>query len=271
MLKRVFTYLIIAFMAFSCTEYGRITRSGSVEDKYQAAIRYYQEQEFYKCTSLLETIIPYISGGDEFVDALFIFAESYFYQKDYIMAEYYYKKFNSKFPRSEKVQKSEYMIAKSQYMQSPKISLDQTQTINALASMQGYLNKYPKSENSQECANLIDELSKKLEDKDYTTAKLHLKIKNYKAATTLFDTFAQDFPSSNYLEELSFLKIKAQYELAKISVDKIKEEGKIIYLQNERYKKVVEYYFDFTDRYKESKYTKEAEWYYKSADNNSKI
>jgi outer membrane protein assembly factor BamD len=265
MLRKTLTYLLLALAICSCTEYGRITRSGSVEDKYQAAIKYYQEKEYYKCTSLMESIISYISGGEEFVDALFVFAESYFYQKDYVMAEYYYQKFVGKFPRNEKVQQAEYMIAKSQYMQSPKTSLDQTQTLNAINSLQAYLNKYPKSENSQECSNLIDELSMKIEDKAYSTAKLHLKIRNYKAAVTSFDIFARDFPSSKKLEETSFLKLQAEYELAKISLESIKEEGKIILLQKERYKKVIEYYFDFMDAYPSSRYTKEAQNYYKTA------
>jgi outer membrane protein assembly factor BamD len=269
MLKKLLLYVLIALTALSCSEFGKVSRSGSVEDKYQAAIKFYQEKEYYKCTSLLESIIPYISGGEEFEDAMFVFAESYFYQKDYIMAEYYYKKFGTKFPRNSKVQQADYMIAKSQYMQSPKVSLDQTQTINALNSLQGFINRYPKSENSQECENLIAELSKKLEDKAYTTAKLHLKIQNYKAAVTSFDMFSRDFPSSEYLEEVAFLKLKAQYQLADVSIDKIKEDGKVIYLKKDRYKKVIEYYFDFTDSYPKSKFRKDAETYYNTALNNT--
>ena len=269
MLKKLLSYVLLALVALSCTEFGKVSRSGSVEDKYQAAIKYYQEKEYYKCTSLMESIIPYISGGEEFVDAMFVFAEAYFYQKDYIMAEYYYKKFCVKFPRNEKVLQAEYMIAKSQYMQSPKVSLDQTQTINALNSLQAFINKYPKSNNAQECEGLIDELSMKLEDKAYSTAKLHLKIQNYKAAVTSFDIFTKDFPSSQYLEEVAFLKLKAQYELADISIEKIKEDGKVIYLKKDRYKKVIEYYFDFTDSYPTSKFRKDAEGYYNTALNNT--
>jgi outer membrane protein assembly factor BamD len=271
MAKRLYTYLLIALITFSCTDYGRLTRKGSVEDKYAAAVRYFGEKDYYKCSTLLESIMPFISGGEEFVDAMFIFAESYFYQGDYMMAEYYYKKFLYKFPRHEKVLMAEYMIAKSQYMQSPKVSLDQTQTISAVNSLQAFLNKYPSSEFAPECNNLIDELQKKLEDKAYTTAKLHLKIKNYKAAVTSFELFQKDFPSSTYNEELALLKIESQLELAKITQEKIKEEGKVVYLQKERYQKVVEYYYDFVDSYPSSKELAKAENYFKIASNNLKI
>lgn len=271
MAKRIFLYFALVVGSLACTEYGRVSRNGTVEEKYMAAIRFYQEKEYYKCTTLLDGILPFISGGEEFVDAMFIFAESYFYQNDFYMAEYYYKKFVAKFPRSEKAQQAEYMIAKSQYMQSPKVSLDQTQTINALNTLQAYLNRYPTSGNAAECSALIEEMHKKLEDKAYRTAKLHLKIKNYKAAVTSFEIFARDYPSSEYNEELAFLKIFAQVELAKISLEKIKENGTIIQLRRDRFKKAIEYYFDFTDSYKESKYAKEAENYYKTAVNNTTI
>lgn len=270
MLKRLFTYLLIASLA-SCSDFGKVTRKGTVEEKYVAAKQYYNQKEYYRCTTLMESIMPFISGGEEFEDAMFVFAEAYFYQQDYGMAEYYYKKFAFKFPRNEKVISANFMIAKSQYMQSPKLSLDQTQTINATNSLQAFINRYPTSEYAPECNRLIDELNKKVEDKAYLTSKLHLKIKNYKAAVTSFDLFIKEFPTSTYIEELTFLKIQAQMQLAKMSVSKIKEDGKIIYLQKDRYQKAVEYYYDFIDSYKNSKYTKDAENYYKTAKNNLEI
>lgn len=271
MAKRLCYIILILIAASSCSKYGRISRNGTVEEKYTAAMQYYQEQDYYKCTTLLESIIPFINGKDEFEDAIFVFAESYFYQKEYILSAHYYNRFISKFPRNEKKQLAEYMVAKSTYMQSPKVPLDQGETKNALNALQSFLNKYPYTDYTVECNNLIIELHQKLVDKAYRTATLHLQIRNYKAAVASFETFAQDFPDSDYNEELAFLKIKSQLELAKISIEKVKKEGKIIHLKKDRYNKVIEYYFDFIDSYKESEYTKSAEGLYNTALNYTKI
>lgn len=271
MAKKLFYIFLILIVATSCSKYIKLERSGTVEEKYTAAMQYYQEKDFYKCTSLLENIMPFINGKEEFEDAVFVFAESYFYQNEYILSAHYYNRFISKFPRNEKRPLAEYMIAKSLYMQSPKVSLDQTETEHALNSLQTYLNKYPHTEYTEECNNLIIELHQKLIDKAYHTAKLHLQIKNYKAAVASFDSFSKAFPDSQYNEELAYLKIKAQLDLAKVSVEKVKKAGKTIHLKKDRYKKVIEYYFSFIDSYKDSKFTKDAEGFYKTAINNTKI
>lgn len=271
MAKKLSYILLLLLTASSCSKYAKLERNGTVEEKYVAAIQYYQEQDYYKCTSLLDHIMPFINGKDEFEDAIFVYAESYFYQKEYILAGHYYNSFITKFPRNEKIQLAEYMIAKSLYMQSPKVALDQSETKNAIASLQNFLNKYPHTDYSTECNNLIIELHQKLVDKAYRTSKLHMQIRNYKAAVASFTNFSQDFPDSDYNEELAYLKVKAQLELAKASVEKVKKNGKIIHLQKDRYNKVIEYYFDFIDSYQESTYAKTAENYYKTALNNTKI
>lgn len=271
MAKRILILFIAALSLASCSEYSKLLRNGTVEEKYAAAIKYYDQKEYFRTTTLMENVIPFLSGSDEFEDALFVFAEAYFYQKEYILSKYYYQKFTDKFPRNPKVQTADYMSAKSMYMMSPKASLDQTETQNAIVAYQTFLNKYPKTTYQTECNAIIDELQGKLEEKAYNSAKLHLKIGNFKAAVKSFELFPKQYPASNYNEEIAYLKIKAQLELAKQSVPKIREDGKIIYLQRNRYQETVDFYFDFIDSYPSSQFGRTAENYYKTALNNTKI
>jgi len=268
MAKNVFIYFLISCTLFmSCTEYGRVTRSGTVDEKYEAAMKYYGEGQYYRTSTLMEGVIPYISGRDYFDVAIFTFADSYFQQGNYFLASHFFQRFIDKFPRHERVQEAEYYQAKSLYYQSPKYNLDQTETIKAIDTYQTFLNKYPTTEYKDECNRIVDELNSKLEKKAYENAKLQFKIKNYKAAVASFTSFAKNYPISSSNEELAFLKIKSQYELAKISLDNVRFDEKTIQLKKERYEKVVEYYFDFIDKYENSKYKTAAEGYYNSASN----
>ena len=103
------------------------------------------------------------------------------------------------------------------------------------------------------------------------SSKLHLKIRNYKAAITSFEIFLDDYPDSKYREELSYLLIYAQLQLAKISVETIKKEGKVIPLKKQRYEQVKKYYKSFESKYPDSVYLDDAREHYKVAVNNTKI
>lgn len=271
MLKRIVILITAVVLLNSCSEYSRVTRKGTIEEKYEAAIKYYQEKDYYKSSTLMEEVISFKSGSAEFEDALFIFAESYFYQKEYLLANHYYQRFTEKFPRNAKVEEADFMAAKCLFMISPKVSLDQTETVNAIAAFRNFLTQYPSSKYQDESRNIITEMEDKLEDKAYSTAKLHLKIKNYKAAVTSFTLFKQEYPYSNYNEELSYLKVQAQLELAKISLETIKKNGKTIRLRENRYKEVKDFYHDFINSYPESQYKGFVEGYFKQAVNNTKI
>ena len=84
MARKLSYILLLLIAASSCSKYAKLERSGTVEEKYMAAMEYYQEKDFYKCSSLLDNIMPFINGKEEFEDAVFVYAESYFYQKEYI-------------------------------------------------------------------------------------------------------------------------------------------------------------------------------------------
>ena len=289
MWTRLYIFVFLTVILFSCNKdltkterqeardakrnqrYNWVLKNGTIDRKYEMALEKYDAGDYYRCTSLLEEVISFKSGSKEFEDALFLFADAYYQQEQYYMSNHYYQRFVYKFPRHEKVEQAEFMAAKSLYMISPKVSLDQTETANAMVSLENFLTKYPRSEFADEAKGYISELEKKIESKEFETAKLHLKIRNYKAAVTSFEVFETNYPNSVYLEEALFLKIEAQYELAKISVETVMEEGRKIYLKKERYEAVKEFYERFLALYPSSEYLEQAEGYYNKAVENLKI
>jgi outer membrane protein assembly factor BamD len=63
-------------------------------------------------------------------------------------------------------------------------------------------------------------------------------------------TFRKDFPDSQYNEELAFLKVESQYNLAANSfIDK----------QKDRFQDVVKFYRSLIDKYPTGKYNRDAE------------
>jgi outer membrane protein assembly factor BamD len=79
---------------------------------------------------------------------------------------------------------------------------------------------------------------------------LYHKKEDYKAAIIAFDNFRKDYPESQYNEEITYLKVETAYLLAKNS---------LVTKQKERYGQVVKFYQTFIDTYPKSKYVKQAE------------
>ena len=100
-----------------------------------------------------------------------------------------------------------------------------------------------------------------LELKEYKTGQLYYNLQQYRAAGISFTNLLNSYPESPKGEEYMLMAIKSYYAFAKLSV---------IDKQEERYQKVSTEYFDFADRYPESKLLKEAENYKNLSLNNIK-
>ncbi len=249
-LLKYFTLIVLVFAISSCSKFRKLQKSGDWRVKYEGALKYYEEKDYYRAGVLLEEIRPIIRGTEEAELAEFYFAYTNFYQGMYILSAHHFKEFVRTYGRSEYVMEAAYQQANSLYMQSPASSLDQTSTYEALTALQLFLNKYPYSEFSERADAQIDELQVKLELKAYDNSKLYYKLKRYKAAIVAFDNFVKDYPDSKYREEIGFLSIKAIFDLAEISITSKQEE---------RYRETVEKYEKYIDRFPKGSYIIEAE------------
>lgn len=243
----------LAVLLASCGKFAQIQKSDNIDLKYKAAIGYYEKKEYYKAGLLFEEMLPLLKGQAEAEKANFYFAYCQFYQGNYVMSEYYFKKFHDTYPRSPLAEEGYYMHCVSLFEDSPDHELDQTNTKKALESFQQYLESYPKSKNLDDCNKLVDELTFKLEQKAFLQAKQYYLMKEYKASVVCFENVAKDFPSSRYVEEVSFLRIDAQYNYANISIDTKRKE---------RYLTAIEFYLTFVDKYPNSKFLPKAEAVY---------
>ena len=116
--------------------------------------------------------------------------------------------------------------------------------------MQNFINRYPSSEFRNDAAEVINDIQEKLELKAYENAKLYFKLEYFKASIVAFDSFANDFPVSDFNEEIAYKKFVAQFLLAEKSIPSKQEE---------RYRKANEFYLDFLDTYPTSSYLRDAD------------
>ncbi|MBL3656335.1 outer membrane protein assembly factor BamD [Fulvivirga sediminis] len=254
MLKRVFSKNFIIVLTilsiFSCSKFRKIEKSEDWRVKYDAALKYYEDKDYYRSGVLFEQVLPIVRGLPEGEDVQFKFAYCQYYQNFFLLAAHHFKVFYETYARSKYAQEAQYMHAYSLYANSPAYNLDQTSSMEALIAMQNFINKYPSTKFRDDATAVIDDIQRKLELKAYENAKLYYKIEKYKAAVVAFETFKNDFPDSKFNEEVAYMKFMAQYELADRSVYS---------KQLERYQEANTYYLEFIDLYPQSEFIKDAE------------
>ncbi len=235
--------------------YEKVIKSGDWDFKYIKAMEYYEKGEYVKATTLLEQLKPRLRGSDKTEELNFYHAMSYYLMGDYIMAGHYFRTFVKTFFHSPRAEEADFLAAYCYYLMSPRPSLDQENTYNAINSFTLFKSKFPNSDRVSECDRLIAELEEKLVEKSYLTAKLYFDLGNYKAAMVALRTSLTEYPDTKFREELMFLRLKSSYLLA---------ENSVIEKQQERYQSAVDEYYSFLDEFPESEYIKEAEKIYTS-------
>ena len=202
----------------SCSEYQKILSKGSIIEKNKAAEKYYSEGEYRKALNLFEQIMPAYKGKPQAQRVVFFFANSYYQTKDYYLAAYQFENFRKSFPNSDRLIEASFMEAKSHYMLSPKYTLYQKETYEAIDKLQIFINKFPQSEFTEEANIYVQELQGKLEKKTFEISKQYYTIRDYRAAIKSIDNFIIDNPGTVFREEALYYKFLSSYELAINSV-----------------------------------------------------
>lgn len=250
LIKLVLTSAFLVLLVASCNKYNKVTKSKDYEYKLKMADEYYSKGKYKIAQQLYEELFSVFKGTVKFEELYFKDAYCFYYMKMYADAESLFKGFLEVFPNSTKAEEVDYMRSYCFYKQSPKLELEQVNTIKAMGMMQTFINTHPGSERNKEASEIIDKCRAKLEQKEYRAAELYYNMGQYRAAAIAFTNLTNSYPESLSGEDYKLKTVKAYYKFAKLSY-----EDK----QIERYEKVIEEYQDFIDRYPESKLLKEAE------------
>lgn len=242
--------IVLTLLISSCSKYQRLLKSDDVNLKREKAYEYYYEGEYHKALGLMSDIIPSFRGTVHAEQLNYYFAMAHYHQGDYILAAHYFKTFTQGFPRSEHAEEFLYMSAYCKYLLSPRASLDQTETREAISELQSFINRYPQSERVEESNKLIDELREKLEVKAFQSALLYFNIRDYMAAVTSFNNVIRDFPDTEFREEALYYIVRSHFLYA---------ENSIQIRQLERYQKVVTAHRRLANRFPESGFLAEAD------------
>ncbi|MEN8230200.1 MAG: outer membrane protein assembly factor BamD [Bacteroidota bacterium] len=239
----------IAIILSGCGEYEKLLKSRDYQKKFDTGLQLYEEGEYVKAGTLFDQVSNIFRGTTKADTVKYYQAKSYYGQRDYMMAGHYFTELSMTYPNSNYVEEADFMTAYCFYKQSPRPELDQDNTFRTITSMQMFMVKYPTSDKLSECQEIILEMSDKLVEKSFISARLYYDLGYYKSAILALRNSLIEYPNTGYREELMFLILKSSYLLADKSVPS---------KQRERYQAALDEYYSFIGEFPESAHSREA-------------
>lgn len=271
-----YIHIALAVMALglaSCGQYNKAMKSSDNDLKYETALKYYEEEEYYKAYSLLETIGSAFRGTEKGENLVYFTGMARYKNKEYAMAKTYFTSYFRGYPQGKHAEECKFLAGKSLCKDSPEVKLDQDITIKAIDELLEFTTLFPKSQYLPEALELLEKMQDKLAEKAYLNAKLYYDLgdymgNNYLSSVITASNALKLYPDSKRKEDLSFLILQAKYMQAVKSVEKKMED---------RYRDTDDEYYNYIGEFPDGKHRKEAEHihektqkYLKKIDNKNK-
>ncbi len=260
-IRILLVFVLTLLVATSCGEYNKILKSTDYELKYTYAKKYFDEKKYGRASTLLEELVPIFKGTAHAEESLFLLAQSFFYDKDYVTATQYFKVYYTTYPKGEFTELARYNAAYGLYLDIPDVRLDQTNTYKSMQEFQTFLEIYPQSDKVQLVQDYLFEMQEKLALKELLACRLYYNLgnymgNNYESCVVTAREALKTYPYSQYNEEFQILILRSRHELAWKSVAERTAE---------RLRDVVDEHYNYLNMFPEGKYKREANRYYRQA------
>lgn len=193
-------------------------KNPNVYYKYRTAKQWYAKGRYVQTIPIIEDLISHYKGTDTAEQLYYLLAEGYYRNEEYLIAAYHFKTYNDLYPNGDKAEDALFYNALCYFNESPKPSLDQTETANAISNLQLFINQYPNSKKIDTCNQFMAMLRRKLELKAYEAAKLYYHTQNYKAAEVSLRLVLKEYPDIAEREEIAYMAMLSNYFYADKSI-----------------------------------------------------
>ena len=256
-MKNYITAVVLSALLFtSCAnEFNKVYKTNDYSYKYEYAKECYALGKYTRASTLLQGLVTLQKGTDNAQESLYMLGMAEYNSKDYEGAAATFKKYFSSYPKGAYAEEAEFYAGMSLYNSTPEPRLDQSQTVNAIAAFQEYIDLFPDGKERSQAQQRLFELQDKLVQKELYSAQLYYDLgqyfgnctyggNNYEACIITAQNALKDYPYSKLREKFSLLVMKSKFELAQQSV----EEKRL-----ERFQDAEDECYGFLNEYPDSK------------------
>lgn len=245
-------------------EFNQVYKTNDVIYKYEYAKESFARGKYAQASTLLLDVINFMKGREYAEESLYMLGMAQYLSSDYEGAAATFRKYAQTYQKGGQfTDLAQFYVGQSLYMSTPEPRLDQTETYEAIAAFQEFLDRFPQSSRKSVAQDRLFELQDKLVLKELYNAQLYYDLgpyfgncgfggNNFEACIITAENALKDYPYSSLREEFSLLIMKSKYELAQLSV-----ESKRI----DRYQDALDECYGFVNEYPDSKYKTLADRY----------
>ena len=225
MKKRYFIILFIFLIITSCSS----TKPEEVDlqKQFDRATNYLEKKRYMRAQEEFNSVAIRGLHTDLGDDAQFFLGESYFLNKEYILAIAEYDRLIRRMGFSEYVQKARWRICQCYVEQSPKYYHEQSSTERALSKLQEFLDDYPNTEFHEEALTTITNMRNKLATKLYESGRLYVKMEEYASAIITYEDLLANYYDTELVDDAHLQIVKCHALAGEI-------EKAVDYLANNR-------------------------------------
>ncbi len=199
-LLRYFSVVILILLVIISCGRHKLKPTASADEHMAYAEKLFENGDYLDARTEFRIIILNFPGSTISDKAQLRLADCHFNLKEYIIAAEEYKKLVRVFPNSDYVDDAQYKIALSLFKLSPKYSLDQDYTNQAIEEFQKFLDDYPKSDLVPEVNKSMKLCREKLGKKYYRNAESYRKLTWYKSAIVYYDFVLDNYYDTEFAE-----------------------------------------------------------------------
>ncbi|HIA91365.1 MAG TPA: outer membrane protein assembly factor BamD [Candidatus Marinimicrobia bacterium] len=225
MKKRYFIILFTSLIITSCSS----TKPEEVDlqKQFDRATNYLEKKRYMRAQEEFNSVAIRGLHTDLGDDAQFFLGESYFLNKEYILAIAEYDRLIRRMGFSEYVQKARWRICQCYVEQSPKYYHEQSSTERALSKLQEFLDDYPNTEFHEEALTTITDMRNKLATKLYESGRLYVKMEEYASAIITYEDLLANYYDTELVDDAHLQIVKCHALAGEI-------EKAVDYLANNR-------------------------------------
>lgn len=242
--------------AWACkSQYEALLASNDVDAKYEAAMNYFNNKKYQKAAQLFESMAVLTNGTARDDTVQYYWGLSNYRFKDYYTAESNFARFVENFPLSPFASDAAFYRLDCLYRATYRWELDQNPTRSCMAAIAQYMREHADDKPHMEaCHNMMLDLQKRLDRKDFEAGKQYYVMEDYPAARIKLRNVLKANADNVYREDVLYYTAMASYHYARLSVRQ---------KQKDRYLVFVDDYLNFAGEYPESHYKHELDGLYR--------
>lgn len=218
----------LLFLALPGCGSGKETAVLSVEDRFQKAKSLFDDGDYLEAYNEFTVITLQFAGSAQAGEAQYYLGECRIRRGEYLLAVFEYSTLKRNMPASPFVADAQYKIGLCYYNLSPKSSLDQKYTKNAIDEFQAFVEYYPSHQLAADASAKIAELTDRLAKKQFDTAQLYQRMEYFKAAQFYYEDVIEKYHDTPYappayIGKVEVLIARKKFQDASVDVDRFLE------------------------------------------------